>query len=62
MISEGFPTPFRRYSEAVPKVSRGVPEGFWEGGAYSGFSGKAGTSGKGQEWSFRFGETLLWVV
>ena len=76
MGSEGFPGEkrrflrgFRRCSDKVPKRSRGVsdnvprgPRGVLGRGAYSGFPGKAGTSGKGQEWSFRFREALLWVV
>ena len=40
---------FRRGSEDVPKITRGVPEGFWEGGAYLGLSGKSEVgSGKGR--------------
>ena len=39
-ISDDLPEMFRRFPEGCPTMSRRVPEGFWEGGAYSGFSGK----------------------
>ena len=54
-VSDDFPRMIRRGSE-------GSPRGSGKGTLIRAFPGKADTSGKGQEWSFRFREALLWVV
>ena len=63
-----FPEDFPRGSEDVPKISRGGPEGFWEGGATSGLSGKSGAlpgrvrSAGGAQGYFDWAQDFIFLV